>query len=198
MKDKVFKPKGVVPIGPLKVSFEENGILLDRRILSAVEDLDAALTLCFVLWVEMFTRPEGHGRPVDINPAEPWLPPKGCDEFSHWFAFTYADVVDLFERALSKIRLRTCLKWLITDLGLIETRRQPDAFPSVVEYRINYDRLVIWMSIPRPEEYTVFQRGRPAKRKFIMPKIHPITKKISGWHSREAKMGRRLKKVLPK
>ena len=190
MKSKDFDPKGYVPIGALKVSFEENGILIDRRILSAVEDLDAALTLCFVLWVEMFTRAEDNGRPEDINPAEPWMPPKGCDVFSHWFAFNYADTVDLFERALSKIRLRSCLKWLITDLGIIETRRQRGTFPSIVEYRVNYDKLVLWMTIPRPEDYTVFQRDKPQKRRFIVPKIHPHTGKTHSWHTRGAVLKR--------
>lgn len=172
-------------IPALKCAIEANGILIDRRILATVEDLDTAVVLGFVFWIELITRP---GKPKVVKPNAFWTPPRGCDTYSHWFNFKYADAVELLEHGISHTRLRSALKYLIQNLEILETRRQPNQFPSMVEYRINFDRLDLWMNIPRPEDYDVFQRSRPPKRKNAMPKIHPRSGKAHGWHKRYARM----------
>lgn len=166
----------------LKCSIEAAGLLIDRRILAAVEDLDTAVVLEVVLWVEAATR--SPGKALDTIVA--WELPRGNAQFSHWFAFNYASIIEILERSISKIRLRSALKYLVQDLSILEARRKRDQFPTCVEYRLDFDQLSRWMSLPRPEDLDVFQRSRPQKRKFVMPKLHPVTGKVHGWHDREA------------
>lgn len=188
MQGKDSNPKQHIPLEALKCALEENGILIDRRILATVEDLDTAVVLGFALWVELATRdPDNGGAPVVIDTAAPWAPPRGCDTFSHWFVLNISDTIILLEHSISRARLRSALRYLVQDLLVMEAQRQTGVFPATVEYRINFDQLSLWMNIPRPEDYDAFQRSRPQKRKFIMPRIHPLSGKLHGWYYRDTR-----------
>ena len=180
--------KRPLTIQQLKIAFDERGMLIDRALLSTVEDLDTAVLLTVLLWIELGTR-EGVEK---LDLSQPWTVPRDEIE-SHWFTFSYEDIVEVLERAISKTRIRSALKYMIQDLDVLEARRQPGHFPAMVEYRLSFEKLAEWMVMPRPEDYTVFQRSRPPTRKFLLPIIHPKSGKPHGWYHRDAKVTRHAK-----